>query len=586
MKGMPVTAIDPVPPQVEDDVKPVGRVRFFGYSMLAFVMVIVAQLVRWQVVERKSRIQEIAIRYSVQTTIPPQRGLIRDANGAFLALNSFEYQIEATPRNIKPSETEMVVKSLARVLDHTEADLEEKLSGDALYALIAWRVSKSVGEQIAEMELPGIIAQPVPDRIYPEHTLAAHILGFATADGQGYYGLEGFYDAILKGEAGIRGERFNPWTHPVSFADRRADEWRIPQEGHTLILTIDRTTQFLIERELARAVLKYGAESGSIVVMDPKTGAMLAMASYPTYDPNDYSETDDKLFVDPIIGSLYEPGSTFKVVTISAALDEGVITARTPYNDLGYIEVGGRYIRNWDNRAYGSVTMLDVVVKSLNTGTAYVCTLLGPSRFYDYVDRFGFDRKTGIDMQGEAAGLVREQGDAEWHESDLGTNAFGQGLAATPLQMVVAVGAVANRGFLMQPYIVGQLVRNERAVDAKQVAVRQVIREDVARVVTNMMVKVVEEGATLAQVPGYRIAGKTGTAQTPVVGGYDPNLTIASFIGFAPADDPQFVALVKLDKPTESPWGSSTAAPTFARVAQILFTQLAIPPDHAQLAAY
>jgi cell division protein FtsI/penicillin-binding protein 2 len=229
--------------------------------------------------------------------------------------------------------------------------------------------------------------------------------------------------------------------------------------------------------------------------------------------------------------------------------------------------------------------MVDVMVHSLNTGVAHVSTLLGPSRFYHYVDRFGFGRKTGVDLQGEATGMVREQGDPEWYESDLGTNAFGQGLAVTPLQMVLAAGVVANHGFLMQPYVVQQMIDGGRVVNAKPVTVRQVISEETVRTLTDMMVQVVERSAVQAQVEGYRIAGKTGTAQTPIVGGYDPSLTIASFVGFAPVDDPQFVALVKLDKPTSTPWGATTAAPTFANVARILFTHLSIPPSESKVAA-
>jgi cell division protein FtsI/penicillin-binding protein 2 len=237
--------------------------------------------------------------------------------------------------------------------------------------------------------------------------------------------------------------------------------------------------------------------------------------------------------------------------------------------------------------------MRDIFAYSLNTGMAHVSVELGPARFYHYLDRFGFGQKTGVDLEGEVPGAVRKRGDPEWHESDLGTHAFGQGLAVTPLQMVTAVGAIANRGYMMKPYIAAQMIdgpsqsdlsddggaMHGRAIDVRQVTVRQVVSEDTAQTLTEMMVDAVERGAPLARVEGYRIAGKTGTAQTPIVGGYDPNLTIASFVGFAPADDPQFVALVKLDKPSLSPWGSNTAAPTFANVARILFSQLAVPPQ-------
>jgi cell division protein FtsI/penicillin-binding protein 2 len=397
--------------------------------------------------------------------------------------------------------------------------------------------------------------------------------------------VEGFYDKTLKGQTGEREGGWDPWKKPVSFADRRAWNWRLPREGHTLILTIDRTIQYLIEQELRAAIERYGAESGCIVVMDPKTGALLAASSYPTYDPNRFTEAEEELLIDPVVGRHYEPGSTFKIFTLAAALDTNVIAPDDLYQDLGYIEVGGRILKNWDERSYGLVDMTDILVHSLNTGIAHVSTRLGPSQFYHYVNRFGFGHKTGIDLEGEVGGVTRQQGDPEWHESDLGTNSFGQGLAVTPVQIVVAVGAVANRGFMMQPYVVEQLVQKDRSVHAKQVTVRQVISERTAQTLTEMMVEVVERGATLAKVDGYRIAGKTGTAQTPIVGGYDPTLTIASFVGFAPADDPRFVALVRLDKPTTSPWGAATAAPTFANVARILFAQMAIPPDQIRTAA-
>jgi cell division protein FtsI/penicillin-binding protein 2 len=323
------------------------------------------------------------------------------------------------------------------------------------------------------------------------------------------------------------------------------------------------------------------------------------MASYPSYDPSQFAAIDEKRFIDPVIGRQYEPGSTFKVITMAAALEAGVVRPDDVYNDLGYIEVGGRTLKNWDEKAYGLVTMSDILVHSLNTGISHVSTLLEPARFYHYVDRFGFGHKLGVDLEGEVAGVVRQQGDPEWHESDLGTNSFGQGLAVTPLQMVAAVGAIANRGFLMRPYVAAQMIHADSTsagmlsladapsggasvvVDAKQVVLRQVVSERTARTVTEMMVQAVDRGAPMAQVQGYRIAGKTGTAQTPVIGGYDPSLTIASFIGFAPADDPKFVVLVKLDKPTTSPWGAVTAAPTFANVARILITQLGIPPAAA-----
>ena len=601
MREAPVTAVDPPPPPPRD-LKPFRRMAATQAIFLGVALLIVGQLVRWQIIERDDLLSGMISGQTYLLTVPSQRGLILDRNHDLLALNNYDYTIEAAPNQIAPEDEESIARTVASVLGCPVEQVRKGIQGDKDYAQIAWQVPREVGKAIIGLRIQGIYANPIPVRVYPEHTLAAHTLGFVAGDEEegtkGYYGLEGFYDKHMKGKEGLREERWDPWS-PSSFADKRAQNWTLPQDGRTLVLTIDRTIQYLIEQELYAAIERYGAESGSIVVMVPKTGALLAVASYPTYDPNRFAEMEPDLFVDPVIGIHYEPGSTFKVVTMAAALDAGVVRPLDLYNDIGYIEVGGRILKNWDERAYGTVTMIDILVRSLNTGIAHVSTLLGPDQFYQYVSQFGFASQTGVDLEGEASGAMRRPGYPEWHESDLGTNSFGQGLAVTPLQMVVAVSAIANRGILMRPHVVEALVDPPKGrvngtitsgaslaggeaaslVYAKQVSAGQVIGEDTAQIVTEMMVEVVDRGTTMAQVKGYRIAGKTGTAQTPIVGGYDPHLTIASFIGFAPADDPQFVVLVKLDKPTTSPWGATTAAPTFANVARILFTQLEIPPD-------
>ncbi len=583
MRDTPVTAVD-LPPAVSRDLKPYRRVAFAQAFFLGVALLIAAQLVRWQVVQRKTLLTDMVAGSVYMQEIPPNRGMILDRNENVLALNNYDYAIEAAPQWIDEDEKELVAADLSALLQRPAAEIREILAGDAAWAPVSRRVPRELGKEIILRGLPGIYADPIAVRVYPEKTLAAHILGFvAGSDGggtQGYYGVEGFYDDLLQGKTGLRNGQWDPWS-PVSFADRRARNWTIPQDGRTMVLTIDRTIQYLVEQELRAAIERYGAESGSIVVVDPRTGAILASGACPTYDPNQFGEADDEVLVDPVIGMAYEPGSTFKVVTMAAALDTGAVTPNDLYNDIGYIEVGGRVFRNWDNRSYGMVDMTQVLVKSLNTGMAHVNTVLGPDRFYQYVNRFGFGERTGVDLQGEASGSTREPGDPEWHESDLGTNAFGQGLAVTPLQLVMAVAAVANRGVMMRPYVVESLIQDGQLIYARHNPAGRVISEETAKTLTYMMVQVVEQGTVMAQVDGYEIAGKTGTAQTAILGGYgyDPNLTIASFVGFAPADDPQFVVLVKLDKPTASPWGATTAAPTFSRVARILFTQLEIPPD-------
>jgi cell division protein FtsI/penicillin-binding protein 2 len=588
VRDTPVTAVE-LPPAVSRDLKPFRRVAFAQAFFLGVALLIVAQLVRWQVIQRRSLLTNMVAGNPYMQEIPPDRGMILDRNENLMALNNYDYSIEAAPRWIEGEEKERVAADLAALLQCPTAEIRAKIEGDAAWAPIVPRVPRELGKEIILQHFPGIYANPIAVRVYPETTLAAHVLGFVAGSDeggtQGYYGVEGFYDDLLQGKTGLRNGQWDPWS-PVSYADRRARNWTIPEDGRTLVLTLDRTIQYLVEQELRAAVERYGAESGSIVIIDPRTGALLASAGYPTYDPNQFAEAQDEVLVDPVIGLAYEPGSTFKVVTMAAALDTGAVQPGDLYNDIGYIEVGGRILRNWDDQAHGIVDMTGILVKSLNTGIAHVNTVLGPERFYQYVNRFGFGERTGIDLQGEVGGTTRQPGDPEWHESDLGTNAFGQGLAATPLQMVMAIGAVANDGIMMRPYVVESLIQNGQAIHAKHSPAGRVISEETARVLTEMMIQVVEQGTVMAQVEGYSIAGKTGTAQTTILGGYgyDPNLTIASFVGFAPADDPQFVALVKLDKPTASPYGATTAAPTFSRVARIMFTQLEIPPDAVRLA--
>lgn len=606
--GAPIAAIDP--PLVEErDRKPARRLAVTQAMLVGFALLIVAQLVRWQVIQRGAWKDQAGggIGYRAETLV--QRGMLLDRHYSALAINSYDYEVFAAPNQIPEADTPEVARQLALALGWPREEMVTQLQGDALYAPLERQVPIEVGKAVLALNLPGIYARPLSVRVYPEQSLAAHTLGFVAGDAEegsrGYYGLEGFYDKVLKDKVELGEGTVNPFQvfgaqQPFPFVDTGVySPMPLGQRssGYTLVLTLDKTIQFLIEQELQAAVERYGAEGGSIVVLVPKTGALLAAASYPTYDPRRFAETEEAIFVDPAIGRAYEPGSTFKVVTMAAALETGVVHPQDVYNDVGFIEVGGRTFKNWDEKAYGQVTMSDVFAYSLNTGMAHVSVLLEPGRFYHYVNRFGFGQKTGIDLEGEVPGVVRKQGDPEWHESDLGTNAFGQGLAVTPLQMVTAVSAIANRGYMMKPHIASRMIDGPssgeqvnlvdrtpdgalrgRSIEVRQVMVRQVVSEETAQTLTDMMVDAVERGAPLARVEGYRIAGKTGTAQTPIVGGYDPSLTIASFIGFAPADDPQFVALVKLDKPTVSPWGSNTAAPTFANVARILFSQLAIPP--------
>ncbi len=421
-------------------------------------------------------------------------------------------------------------------------------------------------------------------RVYLEHQMACHVLGFVTRDHEVFYGVEEFYDDELRGIQGSWGGTGDVLDVQISIGPGKLV---LPQDGHHVVLTIDRTIQQIAEEELRRGISEYQAETGTIIVMDPHTGAILAMTSYPGYDPNLYFEEAirKEVFTNPAMSKHYEPGSVFKVITMAAALDTDIYSRDSSYNDMGQILVGGKVIQNWDRKAYGVRTMTELLRYSLNVGAATLSTSLGSDTFYDYLHRFGFGEITGIDLPHESPGILRVPGDADWREADLGTNAFGQGIAVTPLQMITAIAAVANDGVLPTPRIVQRIEREDQTIqEFHSPPGRQVIASSTARQLTEMLVESLA-GKENLNIPGYSIAGKTGTAQIPVPGGYHEQDTIASFVGYAPADDPQFIILVKLDRPQESPWGSEVAVPVFRRMAQKLFVYLDIPPDEVRMAS-
>jgi cell division protein FtsI (penicillin-binding protein 3) len=355
------------------------------------------------------------------------------------------------------------------------------------------------------------------------------------------------------------------------------------------VLTIDRDVQFLAETQLQEAIARTGSSGGTIIIMRPRTGDVLAMASYPSYDPNNYFNiTNPRDLRNPAISDVYEPGSVFKIVTVAAALEAGTVTPSWTYNDQGRFDIGGIQIYNWDRGAYGLVDATQVLVDSLNVGVATMAYQMGWEEYYRRISQFNIGRTTRIDLQGEEAGILRTPNSlrGDWSESDLGTNSFGQGLSVTPLQMLTAVNAIANDGLMMQPRVVYQIVDGDNVYSSGTSALGRPISAETARIVTDMMVSAVRDGLDdRAQVPGYTIAGKTGTAQyRSAAGNYDPNRFIMTFVGFLPADDPQVSVLVKLDHPTSGRWASEVAAPVFSRLTGRLVDLLEIPTDDVRLA--
>jgi cell division protein FtsI/penicillin-binding protein 2 len=556
------------------------RLAFLVAVLTGLILVITVRLVYLQIIQGVFDDHPLPPPPDHTPEVASRRGLIIDRYGRILALDILEYEVTAAPKLIEDPQD--VANHLAPLLDLPPDELVSVLDSEELYALLKKRVSQEVDDAITSLDFTGIYLEPKPRRIYPERELAAHLLGFVTYDRNGAYGLEGYHDLLLKGDDdALEGKVY----HRGEAASFVFPQLPLPQDGTHLVLTLDRNIQYLVEQELAKAVAEYQADGGSIIVMNPKTGAILAMANRPSYDPNRFYDSPMELYINPAVSGQYEPGSVFKIITMAAGLDAGIISPDSTFFDSGMIKVGGAVIQNPDRRAHGLVNMTDILAYSLNVGIAYVSTSLGEEMFYAYLKRFGCGDYTGIDLDGEVVGTLKEPGSKEWCESDLGTNSFGQGIAVTPIQMVTAVAAVANGGFLMKPYVVERIVDDQGEIVTQPTVVRQVVSAQTAEQLGEMLVRAVERGADLAIVPGYEIAGKTGTAQIPVGDHYDPELTIASFVGYAPADDPQFIALVKIDKPRLDPWGAEVAAPVFRTIAERLFVLLDIPPDKVRLAS-
>ena len=547
--------------------------------MCAAGLVLVGQLVRWQVIEHHHFAALAEAEHRNELVIPPHRGEIRDRGGHLLAADIVQYDISASPKII--SNPEATTERLYNLLDVPRAELLQALTTEKVWTPIAYGVPQTVGETLLSWDIIGLKAEARTRRVYPEGGMGAHLLGFVNDNGNGFYGVEGYYHSLLRGKPGLQAGERSPFGEIIPLGVSR---FVPPVPGATLYLTIDRNIQFLIERELKQTVELYGAQGGSVVVLDPTNGALLGATSFPAYNPNEYATSDEALFFDPVVSDQYEPGSVFKIVTMAAGLDSGAVTPEKIIYDGGAIEVGGRVFYNWDRQSHANVDMVDVLAKSLNVGVAQIAVALGKDRFYTYIKRFGFGRLTEIDLGNEGPGTLKTPKNANWHASDLGANSFGQGVAVTPIQMATAVAAIANDGQLMKPYIVDRIINSEHDILVNPTVARRAVSQETAHTLTSMLVTALERSKSEALIPGYRIAGKTGTAEIPVPGGYHPTLTLASFVGYLPADDPQVLVLVIIDRPTVSRWGSKTAAPAFKRIAEQLVVLMDIPPDNVRLA--
>jgi len=555
----------------------VKRIKLLSFFFLFFFLLIMAKLFFWQVVKSKELTNLSVQQYSAFIDLPVERGKIFTADNFPLVLNQPNFLLYANPQQVKISFSEIIDK-LKEFSDGKELKISSLANKNMLWVPLLKNLNEETKEKIEKMAIAGLGFEEYPKRFYPEASLSAQLLGFVGSDEQGqemgYFGLEGYFDNELKGKTGKRNFEQDALGRPMPVS------WQIEEKtiaGRNLFLNLDRPLQFLAENHLKKGLEKYGASAGSVTIMDPQDGAILAMASFPSYDQANYSIFDPELFRNPVISSSFEPGSIFKTIVMAIGLDTKVVRP----NDLcpscnGPKKISDYTIKTWNDKYYPNSSITDIIVHSDNVGMIYVGEKINSSRFYDYLKKFGFGDKTGIDLQGEASPQLRNKND--WREIDLATASFGQGIAVTPIQMITAVSAIANGGILFQPQVVRKIFDDSRSITIDPVKKGNPISAETAEQITAMMVEAVEKGeAKWAKPKGYLIAGKTGTAQIPIAGHYDPQKTVASFIGFAPADKPRFVMLVSLNEPKSSPWGSETAAPLWFEIAKDIFRLWHIP---------
>jgi cell division protein FtsI/penicillin-binding protein 2 len=561
-----------------------SRIRLILCFVIVLGLVSIGRLFYLQVMKHDYYVAIAATQHWAVDRIPADRGTIfvkdRVTNELYpLAGNQTLNFVAATP--IEVENKGEAAKRLAPVINLEEAKILELLERNHTYVVLKHGLSFEASEKVESFNIKGIHTAEEGVRYYPEGILASQLLGFVNDEGVGNYGLEQQFDKILSGTPGLYNAEIDPSGKKIVFGD---DVSREPVNGSNLVLTINRDVQKKAEELLAIQVQKFKAEGGSIIVMNPETGEILAMANNPTYDPSKFQEvTDYRLFKNASVQNLYEPGSIFKVITMAIGLDTDAVEPDTKYEDKGQLVLDGHKIMNSDRKTNGWQTMTQVLEKSLNTGTTFVMQLVGKNKFYQYlVDRFSFGKKTGIEQPNEAEGSVPTP--EEVNDHTYATVSFGQSLSATPIQMISTFAAVANGGKLIQPHLVAEINSPEGGKTVTDTRpLKEIISEEAAAQVRQMMVSVVQNGhGKQAGVKGYNIGGKTGTAQVPLANGkgYDPSRNIGSFIGFGPAENPHFVVLAKIDSPKGVAWAESTAAPVVGQMFDYLFKYYQIAPTN------
>ncbi len=566
--------------------------KYIFIAMLLGFVLIVGRLFWLQIVQGNELSNKLSGQVSTMRTLSSPRGSILDRNGKELAVSLLNKSLYVNPHDMarinekKVEGTDhqrLAAELLAPLLKTTVNDLYQTFTTDRYFVWLARTIEPQeyevIKKAIKDNKLRGLYFLDESKRYYPHGSLAAHILGFVGTEDQGLEGLELTYDALLSGAREHLDIQVDGLGRPI--ADSVFEKFN-PARLHRLYLTIDHNLQYVVERALDTALSKTHVQGASVIVMDPQTGEILAMSNRPTFDPNVYWKYKAEAFNDRAVSYIYEPGSTFKPIVMSAALENKIITPQSTYNDVGSITVSDRSIRNWDGAGNGLVTFEYVLANSLNTGMVHIGMQIGGERMNNHIQKMGFGKLTGVELPGEASGILFDT--QEMLPINLATMSIGQGLAVTPMQLIRAIAAIANDGIMVVPHIIKKIERSDASVLQGETSAQpqRVLSSEVANEIKRIMKLVIEEGGgKTAKIQGYSIAGKTGTAQklNSAGTGYEASSYIASFVGFAPAEQPKYVVLVMLDNPQGAFYGSQVAAPVFKEIMEQLLALAEIPMD-------
>ncbi len=547
------------------------RGKLLLYLFLAAFAAVFLRLFQIQVVQPEHYARD----FLQSRTLQPERGRIYDRSMKPLAVNQNTYRLFVEPQKIEDKGE--LIEAIDEVLSIGEATLEAQIDDEKVWVAIAGGIGRETRDQMIDQEVEGLGFETEEARFYPESSLSAHLLGFVGRnednDRIGYFGVEGYYDKELRGLPGKERTERDAFNKPI-FVGRQDRIEAI--NGRDLVLTIDKSVQNIVKTKLVDAVETFEARQACATVVDPDTMEILAMSCVPDFNPDRYFEASPEAFVNPVISNLYEPGSTFKPLIMAAALEEKKVKPLDTFDESGPIKIGEFTIQNWNKKYIGTMSMTNILERSSNIGMVHIGEQLGEELLVQYLKDFGLGEPTKIDLQGEVSNPIRSQ----WYEIDYATATFGQGISVTQLQLLRGFASLINGGRLMRPYVVKEIHQDDRVRVQEPVVEKQLFSEHTSEVMKKMLRSTVENGEMPYSFPeGYSIGGKTGTAQVAVGGKYDASKTIASFIGFAPVDDPKFLSLVVITEPKTTIWGSQTAAPVFFDIAKELFVQYNIVPD-------